>query len=728
MVIAIFGFTYDVWGTRAINQDEEIVVKFKDVDEVVKFKFIDRDVAQEALYMYKKHPGVEIAESNSQFSIVVEPIDYNYKYQNHLRQIKAPLAWNKTKESPEVVIAILDTGVDTDHPDLKNNIWRNINEIPDNGVDDDGNGYIDDIKGWDFITDSADPEPKFEEGYTDVAMHHGTLVAGVAAAEGGNTQGVTGVTWRAKIMPLRVLSGVGQGDTIAVSNAISYAIKNGADIINMSFVGENASETLAVAIEEAYRAGVLVVAAAGNDVGDGVDMGESPRYPVCHDGKRGENYVIGVTSVDSLDRKTNFGNYGKCVDISAPGTGIYTTVFNSFLQSGFDRYYGGGWVGTSVSAPQVSGAAALVKSLRPNMSVNKLREIILDGVDNIDSVNPDYRTQLGFGRLNLNKVIIATLGNDVSSQPNIKDQPVGVVDSMDRDFNYIAVGAQVGGGPHVRVYRQDGQLVGQFFAAVPSFLGGVNVSLIDIDDDTIPEVVAVPVSEDKSWVRIFNLKGEQLNEFLAYEKEFLGGVEVATGDVDGDGNQEIIVAPRGFGKPQIRVYDKNGKLKKFFFTYHESYRGGLRLAVGDINEDKLDEIVVAPANNLSPVVKIMNGSGDVLDSYFAFESGFVYGFNIGVYNRKIVVSSNGGTKPIVRVLESNGKLIKEWLAYDERFRGAVHISVTDLDGDGQVDIITTPGKGGGPHLRIFDIQGKVKGQWMAYNSAFRGGVSVATLR
>ena len=139
----------------------------------------------------------------------ITPNDPYFSRQWYLPRIEADLAWTKIKESPDITVAVIDSGVDINNPDLKNNIWVNPKEILGNGIDDDHNGFIDDVNGWDFVNNVPDPSPKFEEGWTEAGVSHGTMVAGIIGAEGNNGIGVAGVTWKTKIMPLRVLNDKG---------------------------------------------------------------------------------------------------------------------------------------------------------------------------------------------------------------------------------------------------------------------------------------------------------------------------------------------------------------------------------------------------------------------------------------------------------------------------------------------------------------------------------------
>ncbi|MDI6711552.1 MAG: S8 family serine peptidase, partial [Bacillota bacterium] len=222
--------------------------------------------------------------------------------------IDAPEAWNYTTGTGTIIIAVIDSGVAYDHPDLSGNIWVNSGEVAGNGRDDDGNGYIDDVRGWDFVDEDNDPY--------DFNMH-GTHVAGTIAAVGNNAQGVTGVNWRAKIMPLRFMDAMGFGDTYDAIEAINYAARNGAHIINCSWGGSSYSQALKDAIDGFPG---LVVCAAGNE---GSNNDSFPDYPASYTCPN----IISVASTDQNDGLAYFSNYGaSSVDVAAPGVNIYSTV------------------------------------------------------------------------------------------------------------------------------------------------------------------------------------------------------------------------------------------------------------------------------------------------------------------------------------------------------------------------------------------------------------------
>lgn len=275
--------------------------------------------------------------------------------------IDAPEAWD-LQTGTRVTVAVIDSGVDYNHPDLSQNIWSNTGEIAGNNIDDDNNGYVDDIRGWDFANNDNNPMDD---------NRHGTHVAGTIAALGNNGVGVVGVNWRAAIMPLKFLTGSGSGTTANAIKAIDYAAKMGARISNNSWGGGGFSQALSDAIARAAAAGHLFVAAAGNA---GANNDATASYPA--------NYpldnIVSVAATDASDQRASFSNYGATtVDLGAPGVGIMSTTPANAYQS---------LSGTSMAAPHVSGVAALLLASDPALSVAQLKDAILKGVDPIPAL------------------------------------------------------------------------------------------------------------------------------------------------------------------------------------------------------------------------------------------------------------------------------------------------------------------------------------------------------
>ncbi|WKZ29600.1 MAG: S8 family peptidase [Patescibacteria group bacterium] len=357
-------------------------------------------------------------------ALAAEPNDPLYGAQWYAKAIGLPEAWNFAKGSPTVRVAILDTGIDLSHPDLKDRFWTNRGEVPNDGIDNDRNGYIDDVRGWDFVDRDNDPNPDLDDPGQTEAVNHGTLVAGLIGAAGNNNEGVAGINWNIEMIPLRVLDGAGSGRTDNVEAAIRYAIAQKVDVINLSFSGAGYSNFLVEAMRDAYRAGIVVVVAAGNegDTERGGNLNVYPSYPVCYRGALGEEILIGVSALDGQDRHSSFSSYGlQCITVSAPGENIMTTQVYRPGQTGYTKPYGSGWSGSSLAAPLVSGLAALLLSINPALTPAEVRVMITAHAKNVDALNGGFAGQLGAGRIDaaasVQAVVAAMLAVPVSEPP-----------------------------------------------------------------------------------------------------------------------------------------------------------------------------------------------------------------------------------------------------------------------------------------------------------------------
>ena len=293
--------------------------------------------------------------------------------------IDAPEAWDIQTGNPNLVIGVIDSGVDYNHPDLVDNIWTNPGEIAGDGIDNDSNGYIDDVRGWDFAYNDNDP--------SDVDGH-GTHVSGTIAGKGNNGVGVTGVAWNAKIMPLKFLDDTGSGYLSDAILALNYATAKGVKLTNNSWGGGSYSQALYDAINTAGQQGALFIAAASNDYGNNNDI--NPVYPASYDLPN----IISVASTTRTDALSGFSNYGPTsVDLGAPGSDIYSTLpgGNYGLLSG-----------TSMASPHVTGGAALVWSQNPTWTAQQVKNQLLQTTDPISALSG--RTVSG-GRLNINNAL-----------------------------------------------------------------------------------------------------------------------------------------------------------------------------------------------------------------------------------------------------------------------------------------------------------------------------------
>ncbi len=335
------------------------------------------------------------------------PNDTFFSDQWYLQKIQAPRAWDMTIGSKDVVVAVLDTGFDLTHPDLMEHMWINKNEISGDGIDNDGNGYVDDVNGFDFINHDGSPEPDVNQPYDEGAISHGTVIAGIIGAVTNNEQGIAGISWNVKLMDIRILDNLGVGNSGTAREGIEYAVKNGAKIINLSFTGFDNDPRLEDAIRVANDAGVLIVAAVGNTEGGGINVDEKPIYPACDEHLNVKNGVIGVAATDEQDAKSLFSNYGAtCTDLAAPGQNILSVIYQNDAWAPFVQgYYQKDWAGTSMATPMVSGAAALLVSRHPTLNPEQLKNVLRLSTDPIHEFGP-AQGKMGSGRLNIANALV----------------------------------------------------------------------------------------------------------------------------------------------------------------------------------------------------------------------------------------------------------------------------------------------------------------------------------
>ena len=347
---------------------------------------------------YQQNPLVEAVEYNYLRPTLADPVvpnDPQYPEQWNLPLVRLPQAWAIEKGNRNVVIAVIDSGIDYKHEDLAPKVWINPKETPENGLDDDGNGYIDDVYGWDF-TDApnlqaegdyleGDNEPIDESG-------HGTHVAGIAGALPNNGIGIAGVAWECPLMAIRAglsLGGSSRMQDDDSASAIVYAADNGANIVNMSWGSERRSFVIQDAIDYAYSRGVVLVAAAGNS--------QKPEaiFPAAY------RKVIAVASTEQNQQRFYQSNFGASIDIGAPGNVILSTQINNQYRL---------LTGTSMASPHVAGVAALLLAKRPTLTHEEIRHILINTADPVyreDSDELDERF-VGAGTVNAERALLAS--------------------------------------------------------------------------------------------------------------------------------------------------------------------------------------------------------------------------------------------------------------------------------------------------------------------------------
>ncbi len=355
--------------TRVVSKDRNIYL-------------VKRNILEKSEYAISqlKSSNAVIVEPNFIYHIVKAPNDPMYgelwgihntaqKGGHEGVDIDAERAWDVTTGSRDVLVAVIDTGVDYTHPDIAPNIWTNQAEANGKaGVDDDNNGYIDDIHGYDFANDKGDSMD--DHG-------HGTHVSGTIGAKGNDGKGIVGVNWDVTIMGVKFLDASGSGSLEGAIKAIDYATKMGAMIESNSWGGGGFSDLLKQSIERARDKNVLFVAAAGNESNDN---DANPSYPCTYDTAN----IVSVAAVDNNGNMADFSNWGhSTVHVAAPGVNIYSSLFGNKYDS---------WSGTSMATPHVSGVAALIKSVNPTFGYKELKARLISSARPLSSVRGKVST------------------------------------------------------------------------------------------------------------------------------------------------------------------------------------------------------------------------------------------------------------------------------------------------------------------------------------------------
>lgn len=372
------------FGTEALEQNFQARIIEQIRPNIILIHRLGPEEPDAALKLLRKSNYVELVEPNYIYRINRTPNDPDYGLLWGLRNLgeldskgsrglrgvdlNAELAWDTTTGSKDVVVAIIDTGIDFSIPDLKNNAWVNKAEAKGTrGVDDDQNGYVDDINGYDFASNDSDPTD--DHG-------HGSHCAGTIGAEGNDGRGLVGVNWNVSLMAIKFMDAKGGGSLSAAVKSIDYARKMGAKILNNSWGGGAYSEILKQVIDETRLADQVFIAASGNE---SANTDRTPVYPASY----GVDNIISVAAIDNRGELAYFSNYGfKSVHLAAPGVNILSTV-----PGGTDTHSG-----TSMAAPHVSGVAALLVAENPNQTYSQIKQRLLSYVRPVRSLQGKVKT------------------------------------------------------------------------------------------------------------------------------------------------------------------------------------------------------------------------------------------------------------------------------------------------------------------------------------------------
>ena len=681
----------------------------------------DRDVRSICAEL-RNDPDVEYAQPNYIYKRCGDPNDPEFADQYAHQLIQMSKAWDISTGSRDIVVAVLDTGVDVNHPDLKDNIWVNEDEIPDNDIDDDNNGFIDDVAGWNFESNNNDVTPEFDWSGVE---GHGTMVSGVIAGVGNNGIGVSGVNWTISIMALRLGTEITTADVAA---GLDYAAANGAHVANMSFGGDDSGpegdQAVKMAIDNAYAQGVLLVASAGND-----DTA-LPQYPAAY------YNVMAVSSTNGEDIKTGHSSFGHWVDIAAPGTDIVTTdLENEYIST----------AGTSFSGPYVAAVGALVLSHRPDLTHVEIRAILENTTDPVDygAMDPNLG-YVGTGRVNAYKALLESdrrhpLGEIVEPMPQQTLAP---------DGNDIAVTLFVHGDSYRLEYspysRNDWILLDDGSSPVDAN-GFVHLSLANPGIGVFDLRLTVTTDGYRHTDR--KLFGIELGPSLApwpmpdlpddpmeLPDEMYYGSPLCL-DVDGDGRNEIVQstmvwADYGYDG-RITIWKDDGTpLTGWPKPVGETLWGSLvasGLAVGDIDGDGDYEIVAVDDYEVMATALHVE-TGEVVEGNWPTGVGdYWYAYIIGSPiladldgdgDSEIIIGHDAESADTdgLFALQGDGSFL-----WQRRYTTWGPMSVADFDGDGDVEIALC---GYGPGITraytfILDHNGQQIARW-------RGGSNKGT--
>ncbi len=725
------------------------------LDQTYLLEFDASDGVPSVVAAYEASAAVEYAEPDHVIRAFLVPNDARYREQWAHTKVQAERAWDITTGSSDVVIAIVDTGVHYGHEDLAANMWANSGETPGNGIDDDGNGYVDDVYGYDFYNYDGDP---FDD------YGHGTHCAGIAAAATNNSTGVAGAAWDCKIMAVKFLSSTGYGGLAGAVASIRYAVDQGADVISNSWGGGGFSETLNGAIADAYAQGVFLVASAGNS------NSSSVHYPA------GYQRMMSVAATDSQDQKASFSSYGSWVDVAAPGVGILSTVPPSGGlgdPSGYRLLNG-----TSMACPHLAGLAALLIGNDSTASNGKIAGTLASTADNIDETNPGFEGFLGGGRVNAYQALTATphpvlrvtqiepdnplqagatvavhfsLANRgipaqgikatlTSSSPYVilkesfsslgdlgwsdattnEENPfsIQVLEDIPDSVDSIPFNLNVETNAGYTLNHSFELLVVTRYLKWVSRIEGVNAlrpQLVDdLDNNGTKEIVLIGVSfpgENPGKLAVLDSTGQMLPGWPVNPTPSSGNGlnSAAAGDIDQDGLKEIIVTgPDSYGKSKVYAYRLNGTLLPGFPIAHPEM--GLAFAsLSDLDQDGQLEIVVTSQE----FAGAYDWQGDplpgwpVLDDHLDYYSSHpaVGDIDKDGLGEVAFLSELGGNDSRITVLEPDGSVHSGWPVEVSYISRGAPMAMADVDGDGRSEIMTTGGRSTGPGIHLYRENG-----------------------
>jgi len=660
-----------------------------------------------------------------------------------IKKINSDSAWSVTTGSDNVVVAVIDTGIDMNHEDLKENMWVNVDEIPDNGIDDDNNGYIDDYQGWDFgfttKSDDDDNDPMDDNS-------HGTHVAGTIAAVGNNNIGVVGVNWKTKLMPIKVFNSSGSGNSFDIAKAHIYAADNGAHISSNSYGGPFISAIQEDALKYAHEKGMTIVVAAGNSNKDALNY-----QPALSD------YVITVGATDSYDSRASFSNRGEKIDVVAPGVDILSTkssqatiCSSTTINSNYCRLSG-----TSMSTPHVSGLAALILANNSSLTNEEIRQLLRIGAKDIGDEGKDK--YFGYGRIDATNSLlkssekpIAPIITNVKSRTEISGQTTLVIEGSVSGSNFSNYKIEAAKYDYILKPYSGGYTMAEMRSPTDwnTLAGPYNTpvtsgALASIDLTRLNDgFYTFRVSAEDNLGNIYQYQIHDLRidssaisgwpkEFYCQEWASCSNYVPAIEDINGDGLKELIIATENDNlgdlpnSGQVHVFNKNGTYLNGFPVNINAITGPAHprlemstpINVVDLDNDGKKEIIISVyQSNYKKQIFIIDYQGNIRTGWPITLD------NISSYTGEHLTPSvsdldNDGFKEIVlingynefQVLKPNGAIVSEFnkgpFSSSDLYVG--QLSILDLDNDNSPEIaVGKPGE-----MYLFDNTGNILPGW-----------------
>ena len=682
--------------------------------------------------------------------------------------------------SKSVYIGLIDQGYDYSHPELADAAAVNPGEVPNDYIDNDHNGYVDDVQGWDFFHNDS----SVYHGMEDI---HGTHVAGTIGARGGNAQGVAGVNWNVSFLSAKFMGPQG-GYTADAVKAVDYITdlktRHHLNIVatNNSWGGGGYSPALHAAIIRAANAGILFITAAGNDAEDNdahdhfpADysslVGTATQPPAAY-----EN-VIAVAATNARGERSGYSNYGRLsVDLGAPGDNIVSTTPEGTYSYGS---------GTSMATAQVTGAVALYASVYPDATAPQIRQALLASV----TPEPTLAYTVSRGRLNawsmLNSpppgtppmasvadcaVLEGQAGTATLHFQVTLDRPAegwgasflwavtdGTATLADNDY-------QPSSGTLVFANGESSKTISITVDSDTAFesLEKLTLTLASpqnavlfraqatgsiLNDDEHPNTtlpmagpftLTGPGASGGGVVKVFHADGTLRRSLTPYGPGYKGSIRVAQGDVNGDGVADLITAPGPGAPPHVMVFDgvTLGQITSYY-AFAPGYLGGVNLSAGDLDCDGRDEVIAAAGPGAPPNVVLFQGAtGLTLYSFYAYAPQYLGGVMVasgdvtGDGYADVVTASGPGVPPHVVVFEGySARVVSSFYAYSPKFMGGLTLAAADLNADGRAEVITGAGPGGGPHVVVIDGNtAATLRSFYAFDPSFSGGMAVAATK